>query len=130
MSSQKPYLIRAFFNWIMDNQCTPYIVVQADYPNTKVPQEYVDKNGQIVFNIITDVVKELQLENEYVAFSARFSGASRSIYIPIQAIVAIYAKENGQGMVFEGEEPETVGDSTDSSGDGKDDSDSFIKVIK
>jgi stringent starvation protein B len=129
MSSQKPYLIRAFFNWIMDNQCTPYIVVQADYPNTKVPQEYVDKNGQIVFNITTDVVKELQLENKYVAFSARFSGASRSIYIPIQAIVAIYAKENGQGMVFEGEESEDIG-GADSSEGGKDDSDSFIKVIK
>ncbi|MGD9153389.1 MAG: ClpXP protease specificity-enhancing factor [Gammaproteobacteria bacterium] len=123
MTSQKPYLVRAFFDWIVDNKCNPYLVVQADYPKTRVPQEYVDKNGQIVFNISPGIVRDLQLGDKYITFAARFSGVKQNIYIPIQAVVAIYAKENSQGMVFEAEEPEVMEDDGSSSGSG-------IKVIK
>jgi len=128
MTSQKPYLVRAFFDWIVDNECNPYLVVQADYPKARVPQEYVDKSGQIVFNISPGIVQDLHFEDKYITFTARFSGVKRDIYIPVQAVVAIYAKENGQGMVFEAEEPEVVED-TDDSSSGKGD-ESVIKVIK
>jgi len=128
MSSQKPYMVRAFFSWIVDNQCNPYLVVQADYPQTRVPQEYVDESGQIVLNISPDIVNDLQLTDKFVTFTARFSGVKCNIYIPIQAVVAIYAKENGQGMIFEAEEPEVVEDESDSSS-GKSDG-SFLKVLK
>jgi stringent starvation protein B len=130
MVLQKPYLIRAFYDWIVDSECTPYLVVQADYPNTRVPPEHVDASGQIVFNISSMVVKDLQLDNKYIAFEARFSGVKKSIYIPIRAVVAIYAKENGQGMVFGAEEEplESGGDDSDeSSGEDKG---GFIKVVK
>lgn len=129
MTSQKPYLVRAFFDWIIDNECNPYLVVQADYPQTRVPQEYIDKSGQIVFNISPGIVKELQIGDKCITFTARFSGTKRDVYIPIQAVVAIYAKENGQGMVFESEEPEVVEDDGSSSGSGNADG-SFIKVLK
>lgn len=129
MVLQKPYLIRAFYDWIVDSECTPYLVVQADYPDTRVPQEYVDKSGQIVFNISSMIVQDLQLDNKYVSFEARFSGAKKSIYIPIRAVIAIYAKENGQGMVFGADEE--PGESEGGSGLSSDkDKGDFIKVVK
>lgn len=128
MVLQKPYLIRAFYDWIVDSECTPYLVVQADYPETRVPTEYVDASGQIVFNISAMIVQDLQLENEYIAFAARFSGAKHSIYIPIEAVIAIYAKENGQGMVFSADDapPHARADDDASS----DDIGGFIEVVK
>jgi len=131
MVLQKPYLIRAFYDWIVDSACTPYLVVQADYPNTCVPQEYVDDSGQIVFNISSMIVKNLQLDNKYIAFEARFSGVKKSIYIPIRAVIAIYAKENGQGMVFGAdEESAESGDEEGSDSSSGEQGDSFIKVVK
>jgi stringent starvation protein B len=103
MTSVRPYLIRAFFQWILDNTLTPYILVNAEKPNVHIPKEHV-KNGQIIFNITPGLVDKLDISNDCLQFSARFSGVKRDIYIPVSAVLAIYAKENGRGMVFDQEE--------------------------
>lgn len=130
MNSTKPYLIRAFYEWIVDNNCTPYLVVNANFPEVSVPLQYID-NGQIVLNVSVAAVQSLTLGNSSISFSARFSGISHDIYVPIGSILAIYAKENGRGMVFAEEEAppptettppsdaSTKGDGSDSSGKGK-----------
>lgn len=102
MTSSRAYLIRALNEWILDNDCTPYIVVNATMENVLVPEEHVN-DGQIVLNITPSSVRNLLMDNEGVSFDARFNGQPQSLYAPIQAITAIYAKENGQGMVFEDE---------------------------
>jgi stringent starvation protein B len=100
MLSQKPYLLRAIYEWIVDDQCTPYVMVNAELPNVDVPREFI-KDGKIVFNLSPASVKKLQISNDELYFKARFSGVDRKIYVPMQAVTAIYAMENGQGMVFE-----------------------------
>lgn len=112
MTSSKPYLIRAFYDWITDNQLTPYIVVKANVFGCQVPIEYV-KEGQIILNIAGHVVHGLSLGNDAVEFKARFSGVPRQIYAPMPAIVAIYAKENGQGMAFPEENFNGDGDNSE-----------------
>ncbi len=99
MTSSRPYLIRALYEWISANDLTPYVLVNAEAPSTVVPQDYVE-NGKIVLNIGGQSVQGLSLGNEAVEFSARFSGQAMPINVPISAILAIYARENGQGMVF------------------------------
>lgn len=99
MTSSQPYLLRAIFEWIVDNDMTPYILVNADMEDTQVPRQYVD-DGKIVLNLAPQAVNDLQLTNEFVMFNARFSGKSMEVSFPISAVLAIYAKENGQGMVF------------------------------
>jgi stringent starvation protein B len=99
MTSTRPYLIRAFYDWITDNECTPYLVVNATLKGVDVPEEYVE-NGQIVFNIAFQSVKGLAFNPDHVTFQARFGGRVRTIYIPMVAVVALYARENGRGMVF------------------------------
>jgi len=103
MTSSRPYLLRALNEWILDNGFTPYVVVDAGVQGVQVPQDFVSK-GQIVLNINPEAVKELTLKDDSLEFSARFGGVPMSVYVPILAIIAIYAKENGQGMVF-GSEP-------------------------
>lgn len=105
MISSRPYLLRAFYEWIMDNHGTPYIVVNAELPGVDVPLDYVEQ-GRIVLNISSDAVRALSLGNDHVSFNARFSGTPFDIYIPMRAVTAIYAKENGRGMVFKDEEDE------------------------
>ena len=102
MSSSRPYLIRAFYEWILDNNCTPYILVNAGWVGVDVPEEHV-KDGQIVLNISPAAVQNLMIGNEAIEFNGRFSGMARAIYAPIAAITGIYARENGQGMIFEPE---------------------------
>jgi stringent starvation protein B len=97
-SSTRPYLIRALYEWCTDNGLTPYVAVQVD-DAVQVPREYV-KDGEIVLNISFDATSGLELGNEYVAFSARFAGKARDIMIPVDHVIAIYARENGQGMAF------------------------------
>ncbi len=105
MTSTRPYLLRAFYDWIVDNHCTPHIVVNAGTKGVEVPLEYVD-GGQIVLNIAMSAVQGLRLGDLAVEFQARFGGHVRKIYAPVNAVLAIYAKENGRGMVFaEEEEP-------------------------
>ncbi len=103
MNSSRPYLLRAFYEWIVDNNATPYLVVNADFPQVSVPREYVD-NGRIVLNISPGAVRNLLLANDHVEFNARFAGVPHDIYVPMKAVSAIYAKENGRGMVFKDDE--------------------------
>ncbi len=103
MTSTKPYLVRAFNEWILDNQLTPYLLINAEHPKVFVPKEYV-QDGKIVFNITPGIVSTLSITNEVIEFDARFSGKQRHVYAPMSAVLAIYAKENGRGMVFEPEE--------------------------
>ena len=100
MRSNRPYLLRAFFDWIVDNECTPHIIVDAHHPMVQVPQEFV-KDGQIVLNIAPRAVTNLSLDGDAVQFSARFNGVPVDIYVPIAGIFGIYSQENGEGMVFE-----------------------------
>jgi stringent starvation protein B len=103
MTPSRPYLIRALNDWIVDNQQTPYIVVDAGVQGVDVPKDYVS-DGQIVLNISTSAVQNLLVDNSALSFSARFGGVPMQIYVPIVAVMAIYAKETGQGMSF-GREP-------------------------
>ncbi len=97
-TSTRPYLIRALYEWCTDNGLTPYIAVLAD-DTVQVPREYV-QNGEIVLNISFDATSALKLGNDFVEFKARFAGVAREIIVPIDRIIAIYARENGQGMAF------------------------------
>jgi stringent starvation protein B len=97
-SSTRPYLIRALYEWCSDNGYTPYVAVLAD-ETVQVPREYV-KNGEIVLNISFDATSSLKLGNEFIEFKARFAGTAREIVVPISRVMAIYARENGQGMAF------------------------------
>lgn len=99
MTSSRPYLLRALNEWIQDNDMTPHIVVDASQNDVIVPNEFIS-SGKIVLNISASAVHALSLENDYMCFSARFSGRAMDVIVPISAIMAIYAKENGQGMVF------------------------------
>lgn len=105
MTPNRPYLLRAFYEWIVDNEGTPYLVVDATFPKVKVPVQFV-QNGQIVLNINPSAVGNLQLGNDAVTFNARFGGQPFALYIPVQAVLAIYARENGAGTVFTLEEEE------------------------
>lgn len=105
MTSSRPYFIRALHEWIVDNAMTPYLVVFARADGVEVPQQYVNKNGQIVLNIAPGAVMDLCLENDAVSFKARFGGIPMEIYVPCAAVLGIYARENGQGMMFEAETP-------------------------
>ena len=102
MNSSRPYLIRALYEWIVDNDCTPHFLVDADYPQVKVPAGFAS-DGQIVLNASPSAVRHLHMDNQAVSFEGRFGGVPHSLYLPIGAILAIYARENGQGMVFEAE---------------------------
>jgi len=99
MTSSKPYLIRAIHEWILDNQMTPHLVVDANYPDTCVPVEFVD-GGRIVLNISPGAVRGLVIGNDWIQFNARFNGIAREIMVPCEAVVGIFTRENGQGMVF------------------------------
>jgi stringent starvation protein B len=99
MTSNKPYLIRALYEWLVDNDATPYIMVNTDHPQVDIPQG-IEKDGQVVLNIATRAVQGLEMTNDYISFSARFGGVSRSLYIPVQSVMAIYSMEDGEGMMF------------------------------
>ena len=103
MTSSRPYMIRALYEWIVDNKSTPYLLVDAHADGVSVPQEFVNKDGQIVLNISPTAVKDLFVSNESLTFNARFGGIPRDIFVPCGAILGIYARENGQGMIFEPE---------------------------
>jgi stringent starvation protein B len=97
-TSTRPYLIRALYDWCTDNGLTPYVAVLVD-DTVQVPREYV-KNGEIVLNISFDATSSLKLGNEFIEFKARFAGTARDIMVPVNRVIAIYARENGQGMAF------------------------------
>lgn len=99
LTSSQPYLLRAIYEWIVDNELTPYLLVDASNDYVNVPQQYVE-DGKIVLNIAPRAVNSLELGNDHILFSARFAGRPMEISMPTAAVLAIYAKENGQGMVF------------------------------
>jgi stringent starvation protein B len=98
-TSTKPYLLRAIYEWCTDNGYTPYLAAMVD-SQTQVPMEFV-KNGEIVLNISFSATSGLKMDNDFIHFHARFAGVSREIFVPVDNVVAIYARENGQGMAFE-----------------------------
>jgi stringent starvation protein B len=104
MTSSRPYLLRALYEWILENNCTPYILVNAFGADVMVPQEFV-KDGQIILNISPSAVQGILMTDNAVEFSGRFAGIPTPVYVPVAAVMGIYARENGQGMVFEAEVP-------------------------
>lgn len=102
MNSSRPYLVRALYDWIVDNGCTPYVLIDAHVQGVEVPQQYV-KDGQIVLNISPGAVANLLISNDDIRFRGRFGGIAVDIFAPVRAVLGIYARENGQGMVFEPE---------------------------
>ncbi|MCU0734582.1 MAG: ClpXP protease specificity-enhancing factor [Methylotetracoccus sp.] len=103
MTPLKPYLIRALYEWIIDNDLTPYLLVDAEHPEAVVPRQYV-QDGKIVLNLKPQAISALALGNRTIAFNARFGGTPMQIDIPLAAALALYAKETGKGMVFEPDE--------------------------
>ncbi len=101
--STKPYLLRAIYEWCTDNGYTPYLAVMVD-ARTRVPMQFV-KNGEIVLNVSFGATSGLKMENDVIHFSARFGGVSRDIVVPVDNVIAIYARENGQGMAFDVAKP-------------------------
>ncbi|MFK8010998.1 MAG: ClpXP protease specificity-enhancing factor [Marinicellaceae bacterium] len=99
MNSSKPYIIRALHEWISDNDCTPLILVSSDYESVQIPPG-IAKDGKVVLNISYGATQNLEMIEEGIMFDARFSGVSENLYVPIDSILAIYARENGQGMMF------------------------------
>ena len=96
----RPYMVRAIYQWIEDNYLTPYLMVDTTAQNVQVPTEYI-QDGRIVLNIASRATGNMTMDNDYINFSARFGGVSRDIWVPIQAVMGIYAKENSQGMFFD-----------------------------
>ena len=105
MTSNKPYFVRALFDWIVDNEATPYLLVNAYAADVEVPTDFV-KDGQIVLNIAPEAVRDFSFDNNCLSFNARFGGVPTSVFVPMSAVLGIYAKENGQGMMFDLEEVE------------------------
>ena len=99
MTSSRPYLIRALYEWINDNGLTPYLLVDTLQPGVEVPTQHVH-DGKIVLNIAPRAIQHLQMGNENIEFHARFSGTPMTVIVPVAAVLAIYAMETGQGMVF------------------------------
>ncbi len=108
MTSHRPYLLRALYEWIADNGMTPHVLVDAAQPGVRVPPHTV-KDGRVVLNIADRAVAKLELDNDSVRFTARFGGVSQSVVVPIGAILAIYARETGQGMAL----PEDIAGNSD-----------------
>ena len=109
LPSNRPYLVRAIYEWLTDNAQTPYLIVNAAYEDVQVPQHLVD-NGQIVLNISPTAVRDLDLANDAISFSARFGGHPMLVYVPILAVMGLISREGGHGMFFRPEEQETEGD--------------------
>lgn len=137
MNSSRPYLLRALYEWLVDNQCTPHLLVNANYQGVQVPSAFVS-DGQIVLNVSPSAVRYLEMDNDAVSFEGRFGGVAHRLYMPIAAVMAIYARENGQGMVFEVDEPEAALAAEEEDGQDPDPSDEpprpsgrpSLKVVK
>jgi stringent starvation protein B len=106
MTSNRPYLLRALYQWITENGLTPHILVDADVEGVNVPDHTIQK-GKVVLNIAEGATEQLMLDNEFIDFKARFSGNPYQISVPMDAVIAIYARENGQGMMFARDETPT-----------------------
>ncbi len=105
MTSSKPYLVRALYEWILDNETTPYILVDTANEQVVIPPG-IANDGKVVLNLAPQAIQNLEMSNECIAFSARFNGVAEDIYCPMAALMAIYARENGEGMMFPPEDAE------------------------
>jgi stringent starvation protein B len=103
MTPRRPYMLRAFYEWLVDNELTPHLVVDATMQGVRVPMEFV-QDGQIILNLAPRAVGNLEMGNEAVTFNARFSGRPHSVIVPLYAVQAVYARENGAGTMFEPED--------------------------
>jgi len=113
ISSRRPYLIRAIYDWIVDNDLTPHVVLDAEREGVDVPHQYVE-DGKIVLKIAPSAIRDLLIDGDGISFSARFGGKPMTIYSPIGAVITIYASENGQGLSFESRaEPDAASDNSD-----------------
>ncbi len=120
MTSNRPYLLRGLYEWIIDNGLTPHLVVDAEHPSATVPQAFVD-DGRIVLNVAPDAVQALQLGNDSIRFSARFGGSPFAVEFSPRAVLGVYARENGHGMLFPDEEPAADdGEASETATDGAD----------
>jgi stringent starvation protein B len=99
MTSSKPYLVRALYEWILDNDTTPYILVDTSSDQVLIPSG-IASDGKVVLNLAPTAIQNLEMTNEHVSFSARFNGVAEHLYCPISSLLAIYARENGEGMMF------------------------------
>jgi stringent starvation protein B len=107
MTSSKPYLVRALYEWILDNDTTPYILVDTSSDQVLIPQG-IASDGKVVLNLAPAAIQNLEMTNEHVSFSARFNGVAEDLYCPLSALMAIYARENGEGMMFPAEESDDI----------------------
>lgn len=117
MTPSRPYLLRGLYEWIVDNGLTPHLLVNADGQGVSAPVEFAEA-GRLVLNVSPTAVRDLSLSNEAVAFNARFGGTPQAVYVPVAEVLAIYARENGQGMLFTDEHggddpPPSDGDNSD-----------------
>jgi stringent starvation protein B len=139
MTSNKPYLLRALNEWILDNGQTPHVIVDINAEGVDVPDQAI-QDGKLVLNIAPQATRDLEISNEFISFQARFAGAPYDIFLPIDAVMAIYARENGQGMMFAQGKEEAVKEDAgkenskdDASNDKPDDDSSrgpHLKLIK
>jgi len=111
MTTSRPYLLRAIHEWILDNDLTPYLLVDIESEGVDVPRQH-GQNGKIVLNVSPQAVEGLMMGNDAISFRARFGGIATEVYVPMEAVLAIYAKENGRGMVFSDDEDEPSPDDT------------------
>lgn len=99
MTPTRPYFLRALYEWILDNDCTPYLAVNALYTGVEVPEDYIE-DGEVTLNLAVTAVLGLKIENDSVSFKAKFNGIEHYVYVPMAAVLGLYSKENGQGMLF------------------------------
>jgi stringent starvation protein B len=125
MSPSRPYLIRALHEWIVDNQLTPYLLVDCGVEGVRVPPEHVSE-GRIILNVSPAATQELHMGNELIAFSARFAGKPQNIEVPVEGVLAIYARENGRGMVFSNDNDDGTTPDPSDDGGGK----PHLRVVK
>lgn len=126
MSPSRPYLIRALHEWIVDNQLTPYVLVDCSVEGVQVPQEHISE-GRIILNVSPAATEDLRMGNEAIEFSARFAGKPQQIDVPVESVLAIYARENGRGMVFSNDHgDDTTPEPTDDGGNSK----PHLRVVK
>jgi stringent starvation protein B len=107
VTSNKPYLLRSLYEWLLDNEVTPYLLVDAMASGVSVPEGSAN-DGKVVLNLKPQAIQQLEMNNDFVSFSARFGGVSREVYCPMASVLAIYARENGEGMMFETELPSKI----------------------
>ena len=125
MTSSRPYIVRGLYEWILENSCTPYLLVNAMADRVEVPRQFV-KDGQIVLNISPVAVRDLLVADDDVQFNGRFGGVPMDIYVPMSAVMGIYARENGQGMIFDLDE----GDVKPPTPEGSDPTTNGPKLVK